>query len=208
MSVYNPKRYNWITKLWHYLIICFVFIPFYYVLYRLKVYGKENVPKNKKPYIIMPNHLSNLDPPMVSAVLKIPIGYMAKKELYSVPFWGWMITTLGAFSVDRQKVTKTTIIAVKELLQKGWPVCVFLEGTRSTTPGILGKPFLGPAYFAKENKVPILPVGIVNSDKLFGPVTVRIGKLFYPEKDLETAKWQCAKKLSELTGLKLPDKDE
>ncbi len=204
MAIYNPNRYNWLTKFYQYFVILFLFVPVYYLIYRLKVFGKENIPKDGKPFIIMPNHLSNNDPPITSTTLMLPIAYMAKKELFSAPFFGWAITKLGAFSVDREKIEKTTIKAAKEIVQKGWCVAVFLEGTRSKTPGVLGNPNVGPAYLANLNNVPILPLGITGSNKPFGPVTIKIGKSFYPDRDLEKARWQCAEKLSELTGFKLP----
>ena len=188
------------------MVIWLLFVPVYYIFYRLKVYGKENIPKDKKSFIVLPNHLSNNDPPIVSTALMIPIAYMAKKELYLVPFFGWAIKTLGAFSVDRDKVEKTTIKATKEIAEKNWCLGIFLEGTRSKTPGILGTPYFGAAYISNLNNIPILPVGITGSNKPFGPITVKIGELFYPDKDLEVAKWQCAEKLSELTGFKVPQK--
>ena len=192
LAIYDSKRYDgWLTKLYQYFVIYFLFIPVYYIFYRLKVYGKENIPKDKKPFIIMSNHLSNNDPPLVSTALMLPIAYMAKKELFSLPFFGWAIILLGAFSVDREKVEKTTIKATKEIIQKKWCLGIFLEGTRSKTLGMLGNPNVGVAYISHFNNVPILPVGIIGSNKPFGPVTIKIGKLFYPDKDLEVAKWQC-----------------
>lgn len=206
MAIYNPKRYNWITKFYQYMVIWLLFIPVYYIFYRTKIYGKENIPKDKKPFIVMPNHLSNNDPPIISMTFMFPIAYMAKKELFEIPFIGWAITTLGAFSVNREKLEKTTIKAAKEVIRKGWCLGMFLEGTRSKIPNTLGKPNIGPVYISHLTGVPILPVGIIGSNKPFGPITVRIGKLFYPEKDLEKAKWQCAEKLSELTGFKISTK--
>lgn len=207
MAYYNPKAYNFITRAWQNFIIWVLLIPIYYIFYRLRVFGKENIPKDRN-FIIMPNHLSNNDPPLLCAALNLNIAYMAKKELFTVPFWGALIKSLAAFSVDREKVEKTTIKAAKEILtQKGWPVGVFLEGTRSKIPGTLGKPNLGAPFIASISGVDILPVGIVGSNKLFGPITVRIGKPFSPDKDLENAKWQCSEKLSELTGFKVPNKD-
>ena len=207
MSIYNPNRYNWLTKFYQYMVIGFLFRPVYYLFYGLKVYGKENIPKDGKPFIIMPNHLSNHDPPIISLVFNSPIAYMAKKELFEVPFLGWVITMLGAFLVDREKVSKTTIKGAKEVLSKGWCLGMFLEGTRSKTPNTLGKPNVGPAYISNLTGVPILPVGIVGSNKKFGPVTVKIGKLFYPEGELDKTCWHCAEKLAELTGFQISDKN-
>ena len=155
----------------------------------------------------MPNHLSNNDPPIVSSALKIPIAYMAKEELYKVPILNLLITSLAAFSVNREKVEKTTIKATKEIVSKGWNLGIFLEGTRSKKEGYLGKPNLGAAYIANLNKVQILPVGVTGSNKPFGPVTVTVGKPFYPDEDLEKAKLQCAEKLAELTGFKVVEED-
>ena len=187
------------------MVIWLLFRPVYYLFYHLKIYGKENIPKDGRPFIVMPNHLSNNDPPLVSLALNIPVAYMAKKELFEVPFIGWAITMLGAFLVDREKVSKTTITGAKEVLSKGWCLGMFLEGTRSKTEGVLSNPNIGSAYISNLNGVPILPIGIINSNKPFGPITMKIGKLFYPDKNLEKAKWQCAEKLAELTGFKLPD---
>ncbi len=187
------------------MVIWLLFIPIYCIFYRTKIYGKENIPKDKKPFIVMPNHLSNNDPPIISMTLMLPVAYMAKKELFNIPFIGWAITMLGAFSVDREKLERTTLRAAKEVIQKGWCLGMFLEGTRSKTPNTLGKPNIGPVYMSHLTKTPILPIGIIDSNKPFGPITVRIGKPFYPEKDLEKAKWQCAEKLSELTGFKVPE---
>lgn len=204
MAYYKPELYPFFAKLTQVIAIWFFLIPFYYIFCHLKVYGKENLSKDEKPFIVMPNHLSNLDPPLVSAALKIFIAYMAKEELYSVPVISFLIKILGAFSVNREKVEKTTIKAAKGIIEKGWCVGIFLEGTRSKTPGVLGIPNVGAPYIANLADVPILPVGIIGSDKTFGPITVKIGKLFYPDKDLEKARWQCAEKLVELTGFKLP----
>ena len=203
VAIYNPKRYNWITKFYQYIVIWLLFRPVYYLFYRLKIYGKENIPKDGKPFIVMPNHLSNNDPPLISLALNMPVAYMAKKELVEIPFLKWAITMLGAFLVDRENVSKTTIKGAKEILSKGWCLGMFLEGTRSKIPGVLGKPNVGPAYIANLTGVPILPIGILGSNKSFGPIIMKIGKTFYPERDLEKAKQHCIEKLAELTGFKI-----
>ena len=204
MAVYIPTIYDFIGKVCQFIAIQFFIKPFYAVFYKVRVVGKENIPKDKTACVVMPNHLSNNDPPLVSASIDFSIAWMAKDELFRVPILGWIITLLAAFSVNREKVEKTTIKAAKEIIKKKWSVGVFLEGTRSKIPGQLGKPNAGPAYIAILGHIPILPVGIVGSDKRSGEITIKIGKPFYPDKDLEKARWQCAEKLSELTGFKIP----
>ena len=207
MAVYIPTIYDFIGRICQFIAIQFFIKPFYSVFYRVNVIGKENIPEEKTPCVVMPNHLSNNDPPLISASIDIPIAWMAKEELFKTPFLGWLITLLAAFSVNREKVEKTTIKAAKEIVAKNWSAGIFLEGTRSKTPGQLGKPNVGPAYIATLAHIPILPIGIIGSNKLFGTITIKIGKLFYPDKDLEKARWQCAEKLSELTGFKLPERN-
>ena len=177
MTVYKPYSFDVYVRIFHALAIIFLKFVFY-GFFRLKVIGRENIPRGKKPFVVMPNHLSNLDPPVVSAALDIHIASMAKEELYRNWFFRWLILSLGAFSVNRKKIEKGTIKTAKEVISKGWCLGVFLEGTRSKTPGILGMPNLGPAYFANLVDVPILPVGITCSNKMFGPIAVKIGKLF------------------------------
>ena len=62
---------------------------------------------------------------------------------------------------------------------------MFIEGTRNKTPGVLGQPHTGPAYFAKSNKLPLVPIGIVGSNKRWGKVVTKIGKPIEPEGDLD-----------------------
>ncbi|MBI1857911.1 MAG: 1-acyl-sn-glycerol-3-phosphate acyltransferase [Candidatus Melainabacteria bacterium] len=206
MKVYRPNHYNPIGALYYYLVIFLFLTPFYRLLFKIKVKGKENIPKDKKTYIVMPNHISNFDPPLVSVALRIPIAYMAKIELFQVPVLRELIYSLSAFSVNREKVELSTIKFAGEILKKGWHVGMFLEGTRSKISGKLGYPNIGPAYLALKNKVQILPVGITGSYKFFEPLNVIIGKAYTPKEHLEEARWECAEKLSELTGYQLPDK--
>jgi len=206
MVIYRPNHYNAIGALYQYMVIVLFLTPFYHFFFKIKVEGKENIPKDKKTYIIMPNHISNFDPPLVSVVLKIPIAYMAKVELFKIPILRELILSLSAFSVNREKVELSTMKFAKEVLKKGWSVGMFLEGTRSKIPGTLGYPNIGPAYLALKHKIQILPVGITGSYKWFQPITVIIGKPYTPKENLEEARWECAKKLSELTGFKTPNK--
>ena len=59
------------------------------LVYRLEVHGLENVPKDNR-YIVCPNHLSTLDPPLMVAVMPRSVSFMAKKELFDIPFFEGM----------------------------------------------------------------------------------------------------------------------
>ena len=150
------------------------------------------------------NHLSNWDPPMVSHATDRPVSYLAKKELYSDKFFRNLVLAYGAISIDREKPEKSTFKAVKEMLSQNWCMGMFIEGTRSKTPGILGQPQIGAAYFAKTNKLPIVPVGIIGSNIKNGKVYVHIGKPIQAEGSLDKITWKIMEAIAELTGFQLP----
>ncbi len=173
--------------------------PIYFVRNRIKVSGRENVPKDR-PCLIVGNHLSHFDPPLLCIATDVPMAYVAKEELFEVPILKHLINFYGAIPINRAKTQKSTIKTVKKIFEAGWNVGMFVEGTRSKTPGTLGRPHLGAAYFAYTNKVPILPVGIIDTHKSWKQAEARIGKPFEPSKDLEQTTWEIMDRLSELTG--------
>lgn len=153
------------------LILLFVFKVFF----RIKVSGKENIPK-KGGAIIMSNHISAFDPPLLAAVFNRPLRFMAKKELFENPFLRFVLYLAEAFPVDR---AKTDIRAVKKalsVLKKGELLGLFPEGTRRPE-GNLGRPKAGSVMLAVKSELPILPVGIKNIKKN-GRITIKIGKPF------------------------------
>jgi 1-acyl-sn-glycerol-3-phosphate acyltransferase len=168
----------------------------------LEVTGRENIPDG--PLVVVANHLSNLDPPLVT----LPVAYLAKKELYKMPGFKEFCLFFGAISIDRDKPEKSTFKTVKELFAKGWHLGMFIEGTRNKTPGVLGQPHTGPAYFAKANKATIVPVGIIGTNQKSGKITTRIGKPIKPSDDLEATTWEIMQELSNLTGWALPPRGE
>ncbi len=168
----------------------------------LEFSGRENIPPG--PCVFVGNHLSNWDPPLISRVTDRPVSFLAKKELFSDKFFRNLVLAYGAISIDREKPEKSTFKAVKEMLAKGWCLGMFIEGTRSKTPGMLGTPQMGAAYFAKLNKLPLVPIGIVGTNVKRGKVYAKIGKPIAPEGTLEEISWKVMEALSDLTGFKLP----
>ena len=101
-SLREVEFYNCWRRMFQYIITHIFYMIRFKLVYRLEVFGKENIPKDNK-YIIAANHLSTLDPPLIAAIMDRGVAYMAKKELFENPFMRWWLNWLGAFAVDREK---------------------------------------------------------------------------------------------------------
>lgn len=131
---------------------------------RLRVMGRAQVPRTGG-LLVVSNHTSYADPPLLGVALPRPIRFMAKVELFTHPLFGWLITSLGAFPVRRGTADRQAIRQATELLQAGNALTIFMEG--GTSPdGKLQSPDLGAAMIAMRAGVPILPVAIIDADKM------------------------------------------
>ena len=157
------------------------------VLFRVRVAGKENVPRSGA-YIVAPSHRSILDVPFSAFVTTRTIRYLAKEELFSTSFGSKFFTALGAVRVERGTADRAALRALEAELARGEPVAVFPEGTRESGPRIAPL-FDGAAYLAVKLGVPIVPVGVGGSEgilpkgKLFPRprrVAVVVGKPIFP----------------------------
>jgi 1-acyl-sn-glycerol-3-phosphate acyltransferase len=91
----------------------------YRLVFRIRVTGKEPLPRTGAVLIVC-NHLSNLDPPMVGwASRPRKSYYMAKKELFAKRIGAWIISSLGAFPVDRGGMDRNAIRISRDLLERG-----------------------------------------------------------------------------------------
>ena len=181
------------------------------LVYRIEVRGLENIPKDNK-YIVCPNHLSTLDPPMMVAIWPRSIAFMAKKELFDIPFLRWWIDWLGAFSVDRESLGPSTVKTVKTIQESNWVLGLFPQGTRGI-PGEIKGVTKGFAGLARLTKCDVLPVGIIGTHEakrmpFSGKIIINIGKSISYNQDVEDVKKQWIKQIQNLTGFEYIENEE
>ena len=164
----------------------FLFWVFYKLYNRLSVHGHKNVPASG-PMIVVSNHASNLDPPLVGVALPRKLYYLAKVELFHHPHFARMLRRVGSIPISRGQGDRSAIRKCLEVLDMGEPLLIFPEGTRSRT-GQLKEPQTGAAMIiAQRPDTPILPMRIDGSFQALGgsmkfprPAKIRvvIGKPF------------------------------
>ncbi len=209
------SEYNIFRSIFYMLFVWIVVNPVTYFMYKLKVKGKNNLPK-KGNYILAPNHVSEMDPPFVASAVNKHIAFMAKKELFeNNDKRHHLIHWLGAFSVDREKPEISTFKTVKDIFQTDWPLGIFPEGGTKRNKKIedIRRGFV---VIAKHAKADIVPVSIVGFDgyakRLFEKnITVIIGEPISYKLDADEIiqKW-CAE-ICKNTGFEncmLPEKQE
>lgn len=145
------------------------------IVHRWQVKGRDNVPK-KGPLIVVSNHKSYLDPPIVGSAVKRHLHFMAKKELFDKKWFGFILKQIGSFPVKRGTPDKSAIRNSLSLLKEGKVLCMFPEGTRIKGDK-LGEAKPGVSLIALMSESPILPVGIKHADDN-SPLKVSVGKPF------------------------------
>ena len=131
-----------------------------------RVKGLKNIPKTG-PLLIVSNHLSLADPPLVSVSIKRETTFMAKEELFSTWLTNYFIRSFGAFPVRRDRLDRTTLRDAERVLSEGKILVMFPEATRSKTGG-LQKAFPGAAMIALRNGAPIIPVAVTGTETIHG----------------------------------------
>ena len=127
-------------------------------IWRLVVTGREHLQKGKH-YIIIANHQSLLDILAVCAALPINFKFLAKRELFHIPFMGWAMAAAGYIPVDRasHRSGGEAMQRITRVLNRGVSVLLFPEGTRSPD-GKIHAFKMGAFKLARDNKIEILPV--------------------------------------------------
>ena len=136
--------------------------PFFHVYFRMARIGREHIPA-EGPVIIASNHRSFLDPFVIGTLVRRPVYYMAKRELFEKRWQAWVLNALGAFPVDRGAGDGAAMVTARAILERGDCVVIFPEGTR-VRPGPLGKPRRGIGRLALETGAPVAPIAVIGTE--------------------------------------------
>tara|TARA_Y100001970_G_scaffold154425_1_gene189219 strand:+ start:3176 stop:3796 length:621 start_codon:yes stop_codon:yes gene_type:complete len=198
----------------YYLIYKFVsriiVFPIYRFIFRGNVVGSENIP-NTNSFILVSNHGSLLDPPFLGHALGLKVSFMAKAELFKVPFLSQIIIACGAYPVKRGMTDRNSIKTAIEKLDDLNIIGIFIDGTRQRD-GRVNHPKKGAALISAKTKKLLLPVAIINSHRLvrfknfiplFNKVIIKIGKpINYPlsssKEDLSLVTNQIQERINQL----------
>ena len=169
---------------WYYYIARFAVILFFKIFTRWQVIGLDNVP-TEGGLLLVSNHLSNADPPLLSVTLKRNALFMAKKELFRNPILGYIIYGFGAFPVHRGQLDRKALRHAEQALLDNKILVIFPEASRSKESR-LKKAFPGSAMIAIRSNAPIVPVAITGTEEVVGfkwmlhrpVIQVRFGKPF------------------------------
>lgn len=147
------------------------------MLFPTKIIGKKNIPNGA--CIISSNHTSNMDAVMLAVKTWEKKYYLAKKELFKNKLFGFILKKCGAVKIDRQANDVTAIKNCLTILKNNKKLVIFPEGTRVHNENMeLGEVKHGVAMFAIKAKVPIVPMFITKTPKIFRRNRIYIGEPF------------------------------
>ncbi|MHB8317869.1 MAG: lysophospholipid acyltransferase family protein [Acidimicrobiales bacterium] len=169
-----------------YWVLKAVLTPVFLLLWRVKVEGRENLPKSG-PAILAANHQSFCDSFFLPLVVTRKVTFLAKAEYFDHLKTAWFFRSVGQIPIRRGggAASERAIFTAREVLDKGNLLGLYPEGTRSRD-ALVHKGRTGVARLSRECGVVVIPVGIVGTEavqpldaKLMRPfhkVTVRFGK--------------------------------
>ncbi|MDD3846128.1 MAG: lysophospholipid acyltransferase family protein [Syntrophorhabdaceae bacterium] len=132
---------------------------------RVRMEGLEHL--SSSPYVVMCNHQSALDIYALLSRLPLSFRWIAKRQLFSIPIFGWAMKKAGYISIDRENAREAlkAIEKAAQRIREGTNIVIFPEGTRSADGKLL--PFKkGGFTLALRATVPVVPVGIYGSSAL------------------------------------------
>ena len=130
----------------------------------LEVTGKESIPPYG-PLLMVANHLSFTDPPVLVSSMPRTLDFIGKQELFANPVGNFTMRSFNVHPYDRSGLGVDAVRLVLRLLDAGRAVVIFPEGRRSPDH-TLQQGIPGAAYIALKSQAPVLPIGITGTEKI------------------------------------------
>lgn len=164
--------------MWYQFFKFTIFRPLVKYGYQARVVGAENFPR-RGGAILASNHIGALDSLVVPAMVPRPLRFPAKAELFSgqgglgPKIVAWFLKRIDMVPIDRSggRASADALGAISDTLAEGHVVAIYPEGTRSPD-GRLYKGKTGMARIALQNRVPVIPVGVVGTKSKKGPLGI------------------------------------
>jgi 1-acyl-sn-glycerol-3-phosphate acyltransferase len=147
-------------RLWH----DFLYVPYHMAFtlgFSLRLQGQRNMPETG-PALLIANHQSFLDPPIVGLCARRPLVYVARKTLFRNPYFAYIIRSMNAIPIDQEGLGKEGIRTILDQLKLGKAILIFPEGAR-TENGAMQPLKPGIHLLIKRAQAPIVPVGIAGA---------------------------------------------
>ena len=142
------------------------------LVYRIEVSGGDRIPA-QGACIVASNHESLADPFLLGVATRRPIRYMAKAELYERPWLRTVMEAFGTFPIERGAGDVAGLAQALRLLERGELLGIFPQGTSKP---LRERPFhRGAARLALATGAPLVPVRLVNTEKVLRPVKPKLG---------------------------------
>jgi 1-acyl-sn-glycerol-3-phosphate acyltransferase len=142
-----------------------IFFLYFKIFHRFRVSGLEHVPSDGA-FLLTSNHVSFFDPPALGCRVPRDLHYFARKSLFK-GLLGKLITAFNSIPVDRESSDVSSFKKALKVLEKGSPLLVFPEGTRSLD-GSLQAAKAGVGLIAIKASVPVLPARVIGGFEILG----------------------------------------
>ena len=193
------EKGNWVYRIVIFLIYLYAKIFFRFTVRYIDWKAIQKV--SEGPFIIAPNHVSYLDPPIIAASWPSALHFFASEHLFhQSKFFSWLLGKLNSHPVNREHGVRAIIDAIRMLQKDRKPIVVFPEGTRSEDGVVKSELEEGVAFMSIKAGCPIIPSYIHGTydiwpknaalPKFFGKVSVVYGSPIFPQAFLQKGREQ------------------
>src|SRR5699024_1048539 len=149
---------------------------YYKLRFKITVIGEDRVPSSW-PVMLVSNHISDFDPPLIGLALERQLSFFAKSELFELPVIGKIFPSLNAIPVSRGKSDRAALKTSINALKEDRCLLIFPEGSRNKEDVKKLQPLQqGASFIASKSEAPIVPVIIKGEYNRKKGVTIVFGK--------------------------------